>query len=222
MDSNLANYFTPLSDTEKDEVVRFIRDKNIEVTFKVYDLHSKSSFVKVDGADLAIFKKYAYDYDTTNVLCTFQYNNEPHFFRSKLTTSANYYLVKYPEKIYKIQRRENFRFIVPENLKHGFRIKQYPDAACILKDISMGGCKVSIKTPTEISIPMESDLNVVIELLDFGAVELTCTVVFSKHFSETGSQLLGLKFGQIDSEMLSTLHTTLIQVDRIARGKSNE
>jgi hypothetical protein len=222
LSGNLTNYFTPLTGSAKEEVIRFIRERNVEVTFKVYDLHSKSSFVKVDGADLAIFKKYAYDYETTNVLCSFQFDNEPHFFRSKLTTSSNYYLVKFPEKIYKIQRRENFRFIVPENLKHGFRITQHPEAICTLKDISMGGCKVLIKTPTEISIPMEADLQVIIELLDFGAVKLDCTVVFSKHFPETGSQLLGLKFGQIDSEMLSILHTTLIQVDRLARGKANE
>ena len=71
MDSNMVNYFTPLDSHAYQDIVHYLADNNVEVTFKIYDIHSKSSFVKVDGADLAIFKKYPYDYETTNILCKF-------------------------------------------------------------------------------------------------------------------------------------------------------
>lgn len=222
MDSNLVNYFTPLDSQAYKDIVNYISDNNVEVTFKVYDIHTKSSFVKVDGSDLAIFKKYPYDYETTNIFCTFSCGGEPHFFRAKMSTSDNYYLVKFPTKIYKIQRRANFRFTVPMNLLHEFKILDHPRFKYELRDMSLGGCKVAIKTTSEIDLPIESDIRIWVQLLEFGGVTLDATVAFTKFMQEINTQLVGIKFGYIEAGLLSTLHQTLIQVDRIARSKNGE
>lgn len=218
----MVNYFTPLDSNAHKDVLNYITFSSIEVTFKVYDIHSKSTFVKVDGADLAIFKKFPYDYETTSILCTFVCGGEPHFFRAKMTTADNYYIVKFPEKIYKIQRRTNFRFSVPQNLSHEFKILEHPRFKYELLDISLGGCKVAIKTTSEIDLPIESDTRIWVQLLDFGGVTLDATIAFTKFHQEINTQIVGLKFGFIDPALLSTLHQTLIQVDRIARGKAQE
>lgn len=222
MDSNLANYFTPLDSFAYQDMLRYLRDNNVEVTFKIYDLHSKSSFVQVDGSDLAIFKKFPYDYETTNIFCTFTCGGEPHFFRAKMTTSDNYYLLKNPTKIYKIQRRANFRFNVPMSLEHEFKILEHSRFKYELRDISLGGCKVAIRTTSEIDLPIESDIRIWVQLLDFGGATIDATIAFSKFAQEMNSQIVGIKFGNLDPEMVSTLHQTLIQVDRIARSKDTE
>lgn len=222
MDSNLVNYFTPLDKQAYQDMINYLAEKNVEVTFKVYDIHSKSSFVKVDGADLAIFKKYPYDYETTNIFCTFTCGGESHFFRSKMTTSDNYYLVKFPTKIYKVQRRANFRFNVPMSLSHEFKILDHPRFKYELRDISLGGCKAAIKTTAEIDLPIESDIRIWMQLLDFGGVTIDATVAFTKFYQEINTQVVGIKFGNIEASLLSTLHQTLIQVDRIARSKEKE
>lgn len=216
--NDLINYYTPLDKNSHETILNYIRDNNIEVTFKIYDLHSKSSFVKVDGADLAIFKKFPYDYETTTVYCTFMCGGESHFFRSTLTTSSNYYLIKNPEKIYKIQRRAFFRFTVPANLAHSFKIADMPQLTCRLRDISLGGCKIAIATPAELDLPLEKDINVNIQLLEFGGVDLEATIAFSKFYSDAKTQIVGIQFGYMDASLLSNLHQTLIKVDRIARG----
>lgn len=217
MDSNLVNYFTPLNEKAHKNIVRYLSEKNVDVTFKVYDIHSKSSFVHVDGAELAIFKKYNYDYETTNIYCTFSYEHEPYFFRAKMSTSDNYYLIRYPEKIYKIQRRANFRFNVPAGLSHEFKLMDFPDLACTLRDVSLGGCKVAIKTTSDIGLKLEQDIRIAIRLLDFGAVTIDATVAFTRFFADNGMQLVGLKFGDIESEQINELHKTLMQVDRLSR-----
>ncbi len=222
MENNMVNYFTPLDSSAHKDIVSYITENNVEVTFKVYDIHTKSSFVKVDGSDLAIFKKFPYDYETTSIFCTFTCGGEPHFFRAKMTTSDNYYLVKYPEKIYKIQRRTNFRFSVPMNLSHEFKILDHPRFKYELQDISLGGCKVGIKTTSEIDLPIESDIRIWVQLLEFGGVTVDATVAFTKFYQEINTQVVGIKFGFIEPALLSTLHQTLIQVDRIARGKDAE
>lgn len=223
MDSNLVNYFTPLSSKEHKDMVRFLAENNVDVTFKVYDIHSKSSFVQVDGAELAIFKKYQYDYETTNIFCTFVSEGEPHFFRAKMTTSDNYYLVKFPEKIYKIQRRSDFRFDVPPKLSHEFKLLDFPKYECKLRDISLGGCKIAIKTTEAIEdLKLEQDVRIWVALLDFGGVTIDATIAFTKFIPEANSQIVGVKFSNMEAELTSTLHQTLIQVDRIARKGESE
>lgn len=217
MDGNLVNYFTPLDSKAYKNIVRYLSEKNVDVTFKVYDIHSKSSFVQVDGAELAIFKKYSYDYETTNIFCTFTYEKEPYFFRAKMSTSDNYYLVKFPEKIYKIQRRSDFRFNVPSGLSHEFKILELPDLNCQLRDISLGGAKVAIKATGDVGLKLEQDINVNIKFLDFGVVTLEATVAFTRYFADTGTQIVGIKFGNITQEQTTELHQTLMQVDRLSR-----
>ena len=222
LDLNLANHFTPVSADIYKDIISYLQEKSVDVTFKVYDIHSKSAFVHVDGSDLAIFKKFPYDYETTTIMCAFKYNNEPHFFRSKISTSANYYLVRFPEKIYRIQRRANFRFQIPMGLEHEVKLLDHGHLKAELRDISLSGCKVALRTTTEINLPLESDVRIWIRLLDFGGVHLNATVAFTKFMQPINSQIVGLKFGFMDSELISLLHQTLIQVDRIARGKDKE
>lgn len=222
MDNELVNYFTSIDKNAYQDIISYISNSNVEVTFKIYDLYTKSSFIKVDGAELAIFKKYPYDYETAYVLCSFLCGGEPHFFRAKMTTSDKYYLLNYPEKIYKIQRRANFRFNVPVGLSHEFKILDQPSFKCELRDISLGGCKVAVRTTTELNFPLESDIRIWIKLLEFGDVTLDATVAFTRFFQSNNSQIIGIKFGQIEANLLSDLHQTLIQVDRLSRSKPDE
>ena len=49
-----------------------------------------------------------------------------HLFRSKATTSSNYLLLTIPDKIYKLQRRNDFRISIPELIKldiQGFELE---------------------------------------------------------------------------------------------------
>jgi hypothetical protein len=218
MDNNLVNYFTPLDGQAYKDVVRYISENNVEVIFKVYDIHSKSSFVQVNGAELAIFKKYSYDYETTSILCTFNYEGERRFFRAKMSTTDNYYLVKFPEKIYKIQRRNDFRFTLPPNMKYEFKILDLQPLEYELRDVSLGGCKVAIKTTSEIpDLKLEQEIRVWMSLLDFGGVTIDATVAFTRFMQEINTQVVGIKFATMEPELLSELHQTLIQVDRLSR-----
>lgn len=221
-DANLINYFTPIDNLAYQDILRYIRENKVEVTFKIYDLHSKSTFVQVDGADLAIDRKFPYDYESTNIFCVFICGGESHFFRSKMKTSEKHFLLTNPEKIYKIQRRANFRFNVPDGLNYEFKILEHPRFKYELRDISLGGCKVLIKTTSEISLPVESDISIWLQLLDFGGVKIDATVAYTKFIQDKNFQIVGIKFGNVDATMLSELHKTLIQVDRISRGKALE
>lgn len=222
MDNNLVNYFTPVDSKSYKDIIQYVRSNKIDVVFKIYDIHSKSNFTLIDGVELAISKKFSYDYESTNVLCTFICYGEPHFFRSKLTTKDYYYLIKPPEKIYKVQRRNDFRVTMPANAKHSFKINEHPDLLCEVRDISLGGCKVVIKTLSETNLPLESDVNITLQLLDSGALQIAAVVAFNQFYPESSTQTVGFKFNQMSASLQSTLHQTLIRITRLSRGKSDE
>lgn len=214
-----VNFYTPVDSIIQTDILKKIKSESISVTFKIYDLHSKSNFVQVEGNALSIIRRFPYDYEGADIYCSFDYLGVQHFFRTKVSTSANYYLLTDPERIYKLQRRQDFRVAIPASVPQACKIIELPKLKCLLRDISLGGCRMAIETEKELELLLETDMTLFIQFLEFAGITIEATIVFLKYAPENKTQLLGLKFTSIDSDAVADLHRTLIQVDRIIRGK---
>ncbi|MFN3453310.1 MAG: flagellar brake protein [Pseudobdellovibrio sp.] len=217
--NTVSSFYNPVDEQAYRKLLTHLKEKNLEVIFKIFDIYGKSNFVNIENTDLAIFKKFPYSYEKTSIFCFFKEDETFYFFRSHIISSDQYYIIKYPEKIYKVQRRDDYRFSIPAYLDYDAKIIEHPDLSCKLINISLGGCRIIASTQEEIKINIESDVSIFIRLLEFGGITLPATVVFSQYKSEEQEQIFGLKFKSLESEQISQLHNTLIHVDRIARKK---
>lgn len=212
-----VNFFTPVTSDLYQEIMDNLRKNNVPVTFKLANAHAKSNFVPVEDAELGIIRKFESDLVDTPIMCSFTYNDNKYFFKAKATSHEVYFFLNFPEKIYKIQRRNNFRLNVPSFLDHVIKIIEYPKLECRLADISLGGCRIEIATPTELELIDETDVTIEINIVHSEIKNLAATIVFNKFSSETQKQIVGFQFGQMTAEQTAHLHTTLIQVDRAVR-----
>jgi len=212
-----VNFFTPVASDLYQEIMDNLRKNNVPVVFKIANAHAKSNFVPVEDAELGIIRKFDSDLVDTPIMCSFTYLDNKYFFKSKATSRDVYFFLNFPEKIYKIQRRNNFRLAVPNFLDHQVTILEYPKLECRLNDISLGGCRLEITTPTELELIDETDITVEIKIVHSEIKNLMSIIVFNQFNSELQKQIVGLQFAQMSAEQMAYLHTTLIQVDRAVR-----
>ncbi len=218
---NDVNFYSPIDSSQQIEIITYLKNNSLSVTYKIDDTHSKSSFVEVSGQDLSILKKTSNDYSNQFIYCCFLYKSEMHLFRSKATSSSNYLLLTVPDKIYKLQRRNDFRLSIPALIKQKIKLIEYPKIDCQMVDISLGGCRLTIKTTTELELVEETDITVSYQFNSEESQTNECTIVFSKFNAEAKLQTLGLKFNNLDSNATSHLHQMLIQIDRSIRTREN-
>ena len=212
-----VNFFTPVSSDLYQEIMDNLRKNNVPVVFKLANAHAKSNFVPVEDAELGIIRKFDSDLVDTPIMCSFTYLDNKYFFKAKATSHDVYFFLNFPEKIYKIQRRNNFRLAVPNFLDHVIKIIEYPKLECRLVDISLGGCRIEISAQTELELIDETDITIEINIVHSEIKNLSATIVFNQFNAENQKQTVGLQFGQMPADQTAHLHTTLIQVDRAIR-----
>ncbi len=219
---NTANFYTPVSNLDFIEIYQHIKTNKMAVAYKIFDQHSKSIFLPNSGEKICIAKTLPHKYNKEEIICCFDYNGETHLFKSYVSNADTNYLVDRPSEICKMQRRENFRVNVPTSLKHTFKIIREASLKCELRDISLGGCKISITNAFPLEFKIGDKLSCSVGLLDAEPLMLKTEIVFAEFIQETKAQIYGLKFTDLDSETTSALQNSMVRVDRIIRGKSLE
>ncbi len=219
---NVANFYTPVSNLDYNEIYQHIKTHKMAVAYKILDQHSKSIFLPTQGDKLYISKTFPHKYVNQEIICCFDYNGETHLFKSVVNNGETNYIVDRPTEICKMQRRDNFRVNIPTSLKHNFKIKQEASLKCELRDISLGGCKISVASAFPLEFKIGDELDCTMVLLDADPLVLKTEIVFAEFIKETKAQIYGLKFQDLDSESTSALQTSMVRVDRIIRGKSLE
>ncbi len=127
---NTANFYTPVSNLDFNEIYQHIKTNKMAVAYKILDQHSKSIFLPISGDKLYISKTFPHKYNNQEIICCFDYNGETHLFKSVTNSGETNYIVDRPTEICKMQRRDNFRVNVPTTLKHNFKIIKEASLKC--------------------------------------------------------------------------------------------
>lgn len=220
---NNTQYFVPIDQLQFDEIIEVLSTRNIEVAVKMYDLHARSSFVTpIKPRTLAITKKVPYNYERLEILCSFEVKNDRYFFKTRGSSEDNVFVLNYPDEICKLQRRNDFRVTVPHTVSQKVEIEGKRDLKIEVRDLSLGGCQIAIRLPKALEIPPDKFMRLSLQVLDFEEPKLDCEIRFSKYIEETKTALVGLKFIDLPSDQTTSLQNTLIQIDRILRGKNQD
>lgn len=217
---NTANFYTPVSTLDFNEIYQHIKTHKMAVAYKILDQHSKSVFLPIPGPKLCISKTFPHKYINEEIICCFDYNGETHLFKSVVNNEETHYIVDRPNEICKMQRRNNFRVNITGSIKYNFKINKEASLKCELRDISLGGCKIAIASAFPIEFKVGDEIDCTIVLLDAEPLNLRTEVVFAEFIKDAQSQIYGLKFQELDSETTSDLQNSMVRVDRIIRRKS--
>ncbi len=220
--SDEKQFFNPILENEKISILEYIRSNNAECVIKVFDSHWKTQFLKTAKNNIQVLKKNFTKLDNEKVIVSFESVGDQFFFESVIESSETQIIIKTPEKIFKLQRRNDFRVTIPSTLKPILKLKKYPDLKTEIRDMSLGGCKIAIKTEFKLDLTLNTEVELQIKVLDFEEKKLYAQIKFVDFIADAKTQILGLQFTELTSDQTTLMRTTLLQIDRILRQKSND
>lgn len=220
--STEQQFFNPILENEKISILEYIQNNNAECVIKVFDSYWKTQFLKTNKSHIQILKKNFIELKNEKIIVSFESVGDQFFFESVIESSETQLVVRIPEKIFKLQRRNDFRVTIPSNIKPIVKLKKYPDMKVEIRDMSLGGCKISIKTEFKLELDINTEIEMQMKVLEFEENKLYAIIKFTDFIENAKTLILGLQFVDLNSDQTSSMRTTLLQIDRILRQKSQD
>jgi hypothetical protein len=227
---NEKQYFNKISASEASSLILHIQKNNTPCICKIFDNSTKTFFLKNNKFEIQIFKKSKISVKNEKVIVSFEALGD-YFFFETVATSIDPYIeneigcilvMSQSVDIYKLQRRNDFRVPILNHLKQNTRLKNHSDFKTELRDLSLGGCKIAITTNSKLNITIDTETELYLSILDFEEKDLSVSIKFIDYSLESKIALIGLKFLELNSDQTTMLRNTLLQLDRMARNKSND
>jgi len=102
------------------------------------------------------------------------------------------------------------------------KLKKYPDMKVEIRDMSLGGCKISIKTEFKLELEINTEIEMQLKVMGFEENKLYAIIKFTDFIENAKTLILGLQFVDLNSDQTTLMRTTLLQIDRILRQKSQD
>jgi c-di-GMP-binding flagellar brake protein YcgR len=215
-------FFNPVLENEKTSILQYIQTTNAECVIKVFDSFWKTQFLKTKSGHIQILKKNFTEMKNEKIIVSFESVGDHFFFESVIEKSENQLVVGIPEKIFKLQRRNDFRVTIPSNIKPIVKILKSPELKVEIRDMSLGGCKLAIKTEFKLDFAVNTEIEIHLKIMEFEEKRMYAEVKFVDFIENAKTFILGIKFVELNSDQTTLMRNTLLQIDRILRQKSQD
>lgn len=221
---NEQSFYNKISQVALKDIIDFLDHNNTEITLKVLGQFVKTHInSRKNDKQLSILKFNSFEFSNEPVTCLFQIKDECYFFRSFLNNSNSDFGIDIPADIYQLQRRNDYRVAMPIGVIYKCKITAVNSVNNLIsveiRDISLGGCLVSI--PGLTSDFKENDIiDLFLQLDKFEFQKLTLLIKHIKFVEPQNNTLLGLGFSEPDSDIRSQLLALLMHLDRVQRRKA--
>lgn len=216
------SFFKIIDQMAKTELVSFMEHNKTELTIKILGKYVKTSVLyKKNETHLSLNKFGFYDFSNEKATCSFQVNNEKYLFQSHLTSTTSDYVLEIPENIYQLQRRNNYRVVMPSGQIYLCEILPLAKdkIKAEIRNLSLGGCKLSVAGPLPgLKQDDELFLNLKLDKFEFQKIQLLVRRI--RFIDSANTTLIATSFKNPDHVMLSELQTMLVFLDRVHRGKN--
>lgn len=219
------SFFNKLNQIRVNELVEFLSHNQTEITLKVFDQFIKTNILSIKNNNSFSISRFSdFQFSNEPTICTFQVREERYVFKSYLKSSPTDYIIQVPTELFQLQRRNDFRVSMPIGVYYECEIRSINGSSqntkAEIRDISLGGCQLSIKGQSSIKENDEIDLYIKLDKFEFSKIPYT-----AKHIKVIEAQnltLIGARLYDHSSELLSELHSLLMLLDRVLRGKTND
>lgn len=215
-------FFNPIDKHDIQDILSKAIRANTICNVKILDQFYRLLIVKLNSDHILIEKKSFFKIKSEKIVVQFHYKDDQYVFSTTATSDEDFFKVQIPEKIFKIQRRNDFRLRIPDQISPLVKLKSYPELKVKLIDLSLGGCRLSVKTMFPLNFKMSQDIELSLKVMDFEEPHIITKLKFQNHSKDLQETILGLQFENIDLEQAAQIRGVLIQIDRILRGKTDD
>ncbi len=220
-------FFNQLSDQNSKEVLAFLVHNQTNLIVKVDKKHFKTKMLtKKNDREFTVYKFNFQNYQNEAVVCSFDIKDEKYFFKSIMKATNAELLISFPNEVFQLQRRNDFRVNIPTNVTYLCELKTVNktrlNVMAELRDLSLGGCLVSVKEGAKLSIPADSEIEIHIKINDFDSPHIRTVAKHIKMIKGNDTLQLGLKYIDPMADFLRELQGLLVQLDRLHRKKTDD
>ncbi|MEQ1723537.1 MAG: PilZ domain-containing protein [Pseudobdellovibrio sp.] len=218
-------FFNKISQVSMTELLEFLGHNQTEITIKIINQYIKTNInSRKSEKALSVLKFSSYDFSNEPIICSFQTKEDRYFFKSYLNSNNSDYSIEVPDEVFQLQRRNDFRVSMPMGVVYTCEIRNINGSTKAIKaeirDMSLGGCQVSVAGGSEVKKDDEVDLYVKLDKFEFAKLPLNVKHV--KNIEGQNTLLIGASFFQLGGALTSELQSMLMHLDRVQRGKANQ
>lgn len=218
-------FYTLLEPSKHKETLDFLQHNQTDITLKIRSQHMKSKILSLKNEhELLIYKFNFQDFNGEQVICSFEINAEQYFFTSELRTHLLHVIMLVPNEIFQLQRRNDFRVIIPANSVYNCTLRAIDgrpvQIAAEIRDLSLGGCQILINKNKQLQLQKNTEIGFSFKMGQIDRENIYCSVRHIEILKNNSKILMGLKFKNSDADFLTDLQGLLVQLDRIHRGKT--
>lgn len=219
-------FYSLLDKIKHKETLDFLQHNQTMITIKVNNKFHKTRILAAkSNQEFLIFRFNFEKYENDPVICSFEINAEKYFFSSFLKTSQSDILLTIPNEVFQLQRRNDFRVMVPAGHPYQCTVCEINGTTlkmdAELRDLSLGGCQI-VLPKTNLNIQRDMELGFDLKMNNFEREKIFCRIRHIDHLQKTSKIQIGLSFGNSAADFLTDLQGLLVQLDRIHRGKTYE
>lgn len=219
-------FYTLIDANKLKETLDFLEHNQTDITLKIRNKHVRSKIIsKKNARELLIYKFNFQDFASEPVICSFEINAEKYFFRSEVSTHSLGLVMQTPNEIFQLQRRDDFRVIVPTGSVYECTIRTMGGKPVKMdaevRDLSLGGCQLRIPK-SEFHIQRDVEIGFDFKMNHIDRENIYCSVRHVEQAQCDTKIIMGLKFQNSDADFLADMQALLVQLDRIHRGKTYE
>lgn len=219
-------FYNLIDATKFKETIDFLEHNHTDITLKIRSKHVRSKIVvKKNDRELLIYKFNFEDFVSEPVICSFEINAEKYFFKSEITTRQLNLVMQIPLEIFQLQRRDDFRIVVPTGSNYECSIRTIDGRPIKLpaevRDLSLGGCQIGFVKP-EYPLMRDTEIGFNFKMHHLDRENIYCSVRHIEPINRDKKILVGLKFKSSDADFLADMQALLVHLDRVHRGKTYE
>ncbi len=218
------SFYNKINQLALKDVIDFLDHNNSEITIKILGQYIKTNInSRKNENQLSVPKFNSFEFSNEPISCVFQIKDDRYFFRSFLKSGNSDYSIEIPADIYQLQRRSNYRVVMPIGVNYKCKIVSVNDNKALIsvevRDMSLGGCLLSI--PGMSSEYNENDkLDLFLQLDKFEFPKLPVVIKHIKFIEPQNTTLIGCSFVEPESDARAQLLALLMHLDRVKRRKA--
>lgn len=218
------SFYNKIDQVALKDVIDFLDHNNSEITIKILGQYIKTNInSRKNEKQLSVPKFDSFEFSNEPVSCVFQIKDDRYFFKSFLTNGPADYCIEIPTDIYQLQRRNDYRVVMPIGVNYKCKIVSINDSKALIsaevRDISLGGCLISVPGLTS-DYNVNDKLELFLQLDKFEFQKIPVEIRHIKHVETQNTTLIGSAFTEPESELRAQLLAMLMHLDRVKRRKA--